>query len=280
MKLHLGSGSINLDAWLNIDMDAPAADMHLDLTNPLPFEKESVSHIFSEHFIEHISRNEALNLLKECHRVMREDATLRISTPNLKYLTFSYLSQNINAWGDLWQPANACAFMNEGMRSWGHKYLYDNEELIGLLNEAGFMSLELPEWRASRHQELTNLETRAYHYDLIIEASKESPNNVSTELQISTATPLALLDAEKANFNQINSLEKIAFNQAIYIKQLEKNAADQTINISHTESKLFFAQEELSAQKIAASNMQAELAKFHASWYGRLRSIARRARRN
>ena len=142
------------------------------------------------------------------------------------------------------------------------------------------MSLQLSEWRVSAHQELTNLETRPYHYDLILEASKESLKNLSPELEISTAKTFTMLNAEKASFNQINSLEKIALDQAIYIKQLEKNTTDQTTHISRTESKLFLAQEALAAQKTATSNAEVELAKFHASWYGRLRSIALRAHHN
>ena len=71
MKIHLGCGTNYIDGWVNVDLDSVLADVHLDLRNPLPYADTSVDFIFNEHFIEHITRDEALGFLKECRRVLK-----------------------------------------------------------------------------------------------------------------------------------------------------------------------------------------------------------------
>ena len=171
-KLHLGSGSIRLEGWLNIDIDAPQADLKLDLRNPLPCADNSVRFVFSEHFIEHITRPEAVRLLRECWRVLAPGGVLRLSTPSLQCIVAKYLERNLTEWGDLWRPATPCQLLNEGLRSWGHQFVYDADELRGVLAEAGFVAMQWVGWRQSRHPELNNLEQRPYHQELIAEATK------------------------------------------------------------------------------------------------------------
>jgi predicted SAM-dependent methyltransferase len=171
LKLHLGSGLVKLSDWVNIDMETPVADMKLDLRQALPFDDNSVRFIFSEHFIEHITRDEALNLLRECRRVLTDGGVLRLSTPNLRWIVEKYLEKNILEWVGLWSPATPCQMMNEGMRSWGHQFVYDAEELSLLFSEAGFISQRWCEWRKSEYPELCHLEQRPFHRELIIEAT-------------------------------------------------------------------------------------------------------------
>lgn len=171
-KLHLGSGSIHLDGWLNIDIDSPHADLNLDLRCPLPCADDSVKFIFSEHFIEHITRRESVQLLRECRRILVPGGVLRLSTPDLKWIVEKYLEENLTAWGDLWRPATPCQMMNEGLRSWGHQFVYDTDELKSALTEAGFTALEWVQWRRSRHPELDDLEQRPFNRELIAEATK------------------------------------------------------------------------------------------------------------
>lgn len=171
-KLHLGCGSNLLSSWVNIDLDAPSADLHADLTQPLTFSSGSVDYIFSEHFIEHISRPQALALLKECKRVMKPTAKIRISTPDLNWLVQQYGQSRLTEWADVnWHPQTACQMINEGMRAWGHQFLYDAQELNNVLQEAGFTSIQSVPYRSSEHKEFLNLECRPWHRELIVEAS-------------------------------------------------------------------------------------------------------------
>jgi predicted SAM-dependent methyltransferase len=231
MKLHLGSGSVRHDGWLNVDLDAPSADLHLDLTEPLPFDDGSVEFIVNEHFIEHVTRDEALALLKECHRVLCPDGVLRLSTPNLKFLTVCYLSRRIDEWDDLWMPANPCRMMNEGMRSWGHQFMYDADELTAILTEAGFAHITFVAWCESAIDELVGLESRPFHGELIVEAAKGdgggpqrgAPAAPSSDEPWQSAVENALVD-------QVERLERTIADQTARIRALEAEVSKQTLS--------------------------------------------------
>ena len=138
---------------------------------PLPLKNHSIRLIYSEHFIEHISRDEALRLLRNCRALLADAGVLRISTPDLRRLAQDYRAGNIPVMPHVaWRPATPCAMINEGMRLWGHQFIYDEEELTSLLNAAGFSVVRRVRWRQSEHPELRNLETRPDFGDLILEA--------------------------------------------------------------------------------------------------------------
>jgi predicted SAM-dependent methyltransferase len=240
MKLHLGSGGVNLTGWLNVDLDASNADLHLDLRAKLPFEDQSVTHIYSEHFIEHITREEALSLLKECHRVLKNDGVLRLSTPNLKFIAVSYLSRSIAEWGELWKPANPCFLMNEALRLWGHQFVYDAEELTQVLTEAGFDSIQSVNFGESLTDELVGLETRPFHNELIVEARKDGGG-------VSSSRPLIdeyddnepwLDSVSRATLRQIKLSEKNVASQAALILNIEAESATRAQHIVELEREL------------------------------------------
>ena len=171
MKLHLGCGTNYISNWINIDLDSPKADLNLDLRNPLPYPSSSVDFIFNEHFIEHITRDEALIFLKECRRVLKPGGIFRTSTPDLRWLTAQYISGKLDEWNDVgWVPTSPCRLLNEGMRLWGHQFVYDGPELITILTEAGFSDCAFVKHSESSHPELTGLECRPWHRELIVEA--------------------------------------------------------------------------------------------------------------
>lgn len=174
LKLNLACGPNYLDGWVNIDIDSEVADIQSDLTKPLPFEDSTVSHIYAEHFIEHIDQQDALYFLQECKRVLAPKGVLRLSTPSLYYLLVNYLEFNITAWGDLWTPPTRAHMLNEGMRSWGHKFLYDADEIQRLSFEAGFNNIRFEQWGESQHSELKGLETRSFNEELIVELQIDS----------------------------------------------------------------------------------------------------------
>jgi predicted SAM-dependent methyltransferase len=170
-KIHLGCGRNYLKGWLNVDLDSPVADSRADLRNPLPFADESVDFIFNEHFLEHITREEGIVFLKECRRVLKPGGVFRVSTPDLKWLVFQYGSGRIDEWSDVdWLPATPCRMLNEGMRLWGHQFVYDLPELLAALSEAGFLNISQVGYRESSRVELIGLECRPWHRELILEA--------------------------------------------------------------------------------------------------------------
>lgn len=174
-KLHLGSGAVRLPGWKNIDLEAPEADLLLDLRQPLPFPDGSVSHVFSEHVIEHIERHEALSLLRECRRLLVPDGVVRVTTPDLAWLVDNYAGAVTDGWGDQWQPGTPARLINEGMRSWGHCFIYDRPELARLFREAGFSDIRFVDWRSSSDPVLDGLETRPFNNEIVIEARIPQP---------------------------------------------------------------------------------------------------------
>jgi predicted SAM-dependent methyltransferase len=172
-QLHLGCGGNLLSGWANVDLEAAAGVIQHDLTEPLPLPPETVKFIYSEHFIEHITRGQALGLLRECQRVLTREGVIRLSTPNLTKLVDEYLAYRTTEWADVdWHPSTPCQMVNEGMRLWGHQFVYDLDELTLLLGEAGFEHVTQVAWRESRHPELKGLECRPFHGEIIVEAVK------------------------------------------------------------------------------------------------------------
>lgn len=55
----------------------------------LPFQDESFDYIFSEHFLHHLFFDEALALLRECHRVLASDGVLRTVVPDADLRTYA-----------------------------------------------------------------------------------------------------------------------------------------------------------------------------------------------
>lgn len=172
-RLHLGCGDHKIPGWTNIDLVRSRGVVARDLTKPMPIDPGSIDYIFTEHFIEHITYEEACRVLADCHRVLRIGGVLRISTPDLRKLVDEYVAGRTDEWHDVdWAPVTPCHLMNEGMRLWGHQFIYDADELTRALREAGFQHVEPVDWGSSRHEPLNGLECRPHHREVMIEATK------------------------------------------------------------------------------------------------------------
>jgi predicted SAM-dependent methyltransferase len=172
-KIHLACGSNIIDGWANIDLSGNKNVIRLDLTLPLPVNSKTIRFIYCEHFIEHISLEQAKGLLGECYRVLQPGGVLRLSTPNLRKGIDEYLSGRVSEWSDVgWNPSTPCRMMNEGLRLWGHQFVYDTDELENLLKETGFCNINRVTWRESKYEELKGLECRPFHDEIILECVK------------------------------------------------------------------------------------------------------------
>ncbi len=165
-KLHLGAGPRYIPGWANLDLWG-RKNLIWDLTHPLPVKRGSVRYVYTEHFVEHISRSDCLKLLRNCRASMASDGVLRISTPDLRQFAECYLRGEIPpGWGE--QPPSRA--FNELTRAWGHTYIYDEADLTSLLHEAGFRRVKRVEHGVSEHPALHALEQRESQMDLIVEA--------------------------------------------------------------------------------------------------------------
>lgn len=116
--------------------------IHHDLATGIPFNNDVADYIFSSHFIEHLYRNDALNLLKECYRVLKEGGVLRISIPDLKYAISLYDSGKKDE-----MLLNYFFLESGGSHYSSHKYMYDFEMLSKLLKGIGFFEINRCEYQ-------------------------------------------------------------------------------------------------------------------------------------
>lgn len=173
LRLHIGCGPNHLDGWINIDSVAyPGVDRVLDVSHGLPFE--DVAFIFAEHFIEHLHYRDAVALLRECRRVLRDDGVLRLSTPNLDWVWASHYRRVLN---DEEQVLASFA-LNRAFRGWGHQFLYNAGTLTATLRAAGFADVVRRHYGESPHPDLRGRERHERQPDfdslshiLIVEAS-------------------------------------------------------------------------------------------------------------
>lgn len=135
-KLHIGCGPKNIkDGWINIDIRKfPGVDLVMDVSQPWPsFGK--ISHIYAEHFLEHLSLNHAISFLTHASCNLHKDGRIRFSTPSLEWVLSTHfdLTKNSNT-----RPLSQSWAINRAFHGWGHKFLYSKEMLIEILSCTGF----------------------------------------------------------------------------------------------------------------------------------------------
>jgi|GEM_PF-1765280 len=138
--LNIGCGAHKLPGFVNIDRES-GADLELDVTLGLPFADGAVQGIFSEHFIGHLTRPQAIAFLRECRRVLCPGGVLRVATPDLEQTVGDYQGDwRSRPWlaqfGYEW-IGTRCEMLNIAFREWGHQWLYDEEELVRVAELAG-----------------------------------------------------------------------------------------------------------------------------------------------
>lgn len=177
-KLHLACGNVRLDGWINIDLDnaSEAADISWDLSKGIPFADSSCEFIYCEHFLEHLDVKDGVAFLKECRRVLQPDGVFRLAMPSLdmiieKSYRGDWQDQDWLTWPEYQFVRTRAEMLNIAFRWWGHRWLYDRDELHRRMHEAGFEDIVDAEWSGSRHDALRNLETRKDSL-LICEAGK------------------------------------------------------------------------------------------------------------
>ncbi|MFZ0749564.1 MAG: methyltransferase domain-containing protein [Pyrinomonadaceae bacterium] len=169
----MGCGANILDGWANLDLQGNGSVIGFDLTNRLPIDSNTIELIYSEHFIEHLTLNQTTALLAECHRVLQSGGIIRLSTPSLKKIIDEYLVGRTSEWLDVdWTPGTPCQMVNEGLRLWGHQFVFDADELRRTLEDAGFRRVIETTWRESATPALRGLESRPFHGEIIFEAVK------------------------------------------------------------------------------------------------------------
>jgi len=171
-KLQIGGGWRVLGGWLNADIELAGGVFHMDATRPFPLDDGEFGYVFSEHMIEHIDYADAASMLRECHRVLQPGGVIRIVTPNLAALVAllseprsgvqqAYYEYFIQEHLPAGHPPTDAALANAFMRSWGHRFIYDEPTLRLSLEAAGFGQVVRRRLGESDHAALTDIENEA-----------------------------------------------------------------------------------------------------------------------
>lgn len=66
-----------------------------NLRKGIPFDNETFDMVYHSHFLEHLELSVALDLLKECHRVLKNDGIIRVVVPDLEQIAKKYIKSLI-----------------------------------------------------------------------------------------------------------------------------------------------------------------------------------------
>lgn len=192
LMLNIGCGKRLLPGFVNIDI-IKLADLRHDVTKGIPYKDHSVDYIFSEHFLEHISQRQGLIFLRECRRVLKPGGVVRISMPDLDSLVGRYANKEWRSDGDMFRLGfewvdNRCEMLNIAMREWGHRWVYNEEELKRVGELSGLEVRGRMAWGESDISDLKGLEYREGS-KLIMEFSKKNPTPLDSTPKVSILIP-------------------------------------------------------------------------------------------
>jgi len=171
-NLQLGTGDNHLDGWLNTDIHdftGRGDVVYLDLRRRFPLPDDSFDLVYSEHVIEHVDYADGLHSLRESCRVLRPGGRIRIATPSLERLLRLYdadlseVQRRYLRWARESFVADADVdlpgfVVNNFLRAWGHRFVYDAQTLRHALELAGFVDVEEQAVGESGDERLRGLE--------------------------------------------------------------------------------------------------------------------------
>jgi len=150
INLEIGAGDKKGEnGWLTLDI-TKKCDIKWNLRKGIPFPNESIHKIYSSHIFEHFSFKEGQKLLDECLRVLVPGGVFSICVPNAKIYMEAYVKGECLEKSKFFihKPAyndtsridyvNYMAYMDGE-----HKYMFDEENLVAILQKKGFMNVHL-----------------------------------------------------------------------------------------------------------------------------------------
>ena len=151
IRVELGAGRPR-EGWTTIDMRN--ADICIDLgADPIPFPDNSVDYIYSSHVLEHFTFPEPLRaVLAESFRCLKPGGVFDACVPNARPYIEAYCARAPFPYppDKLHMPAvvshtnghidviNYIAYQGGG-----HRYMFDEENLVNILKRAGFADVHL-----------------------------------------------------------------------------------------------------------------------------------------
>ena len=140
IRLHLGSGKINLQGWINIDIQdkkhihIKEKDFKLEC-----FTDKSISEIYLCHVLEHFTENEISNLINIFSRKLKKGGILRISVPDFDNILEIYKKKKNNI-----EKIHPILFGGQDNPYNFHKSAFNKQKLIRILRKNNFKKIQ--EW--------------------------------------------------------------------------------------------------------------------------------------
>lgn len=160
LGLNIGCGTNPISGWINVDLDYKYPQIaYMNAELPFPFPDNTFKYINSEHMFEHLSFQVGLHMLKEVYRILESGGKFILSVPTLDFLLQLYsepeseLHQRYMKWSikqfdsltdEFYsdEPLPAMFIVNNFMRFWGHRMIYDIKTLSKLLYRVGFCNVK------------------------------------------------------------------------------------------------------------------------------------------
>lgn len=151
IKLDLGGADPRQNGWKSLDL-TEECELFWDLRLGIPFSSESVNRLYSSHLFEHLTYQEGRALLKESLRVRKPGGAFSICVPNARiyiegYLGIRQVPIEFYGWKEAFNETTAIDAVNYVAYMGGeHKYMFDQENLLRILEIAGFANVKLREF--------------------------------------------------------------------------------------------------------------------------------------
>jgi predicted SAM-dependent methyltransferase len=160
--LNVGCGPIyQKKGWYNIDLrEFPGVDEVRDAT--LPFEDLApIKYIYCEHFLEHLSLEEALSFMRNSATALVPSGRIRVSTPALEWVLGTHFDLTESCQD---RVIHATLVINRAFHGWGHQFLWSKPMLHAALLAIGFQDITFWRYGESDDPNLVGLEQHGdYH---------------------------------------------------------------------------------------------------------------------
>ena len=167
-----------------------------DVTDlPLDINDNFFVGIYSEHFIEHLEKEQGINFLKEMYRILKPGGIIRTVWPSMDFVDFlrsdkdlsdtyfvkAYYNRFVLKYGyappdSRDKPLQEQCALSLLYQAGEHKHLWYKQELIDKLKEIGFVKVNECEYQQSSFLPFNNIDTpgriRQVH-SAVVEAWKE-----------------------------------------------------------------------------------------------------------
>jgi predicted SAM-dependent methyltransferase len=177
--LNIGSSNTILKDWFNVDYFAVYQNQFfMDATVRFPMPDDSLDYIRSEHMIEHVPYLSAMDMLRECRRVLRPGGIVRVATPDLDKLARLYDSPRsseqqryvdsvLGTWRRDYASSEVGVAINNIFLFENHYFIFDEGTLGEALAKAGFVDVVVSSPGQSTHDFLRGTDIHATDDDYI-----------------------------------------------------------------------------------------------------------------